>query len=807
MLRALQQLRQRLIFWLKSLFFLQYYPLALWYSFTRDRRDGSDRSPSSEPLTPVGKLLQATPSDRGARFEFEHAALELEWLTPDFVRLTWQPGQLPLPYALAGHHWQPVQTSLQEQPDGWLLSSHHLSITIAWDGSLTVADEKGQVIRQELPPQRWGAGWQHTAQLRSEECIYGLGERAAALNLRSQATCDRPQTYQLWNYDPGNIYQPGTDPMYITVPVYLGLHRVGSYLAFFENTFRGDLTLADQATLRFEAGALRYYLAVGEPSWLLQRYTQLTGRPPLPPRWAMGYHQSRWGYGSAAAVRQEVDAFQTHNLPLSAVHLDIDCQVNHRSFTLSPQRFPNFKLFIADLSAAGVRVVAINNPGIQASRQNNLFLEGEILNAFCTYPNGDLIGAPVWAGWSVFPDFTDPAVRHWWSRQFTYLLDAGIEGFWNDMNEPSAFVLWGDPTLPLSTRHSLEGRGGDHREAHNVYGMLETRATFESLRRYQPEHRPFVVSRSGWAGLQRYAWTWTGDIVSTWAALRQTIATILGLGLSGIPFCGPDIGGFLGNPGAELYLRWFQMATFLVFYRTHCAVSVSPRAPWTYGEPYLSIMRRFLKLRQQLMPYLYTLVWEASEQGYPPVRPLFWLDSQNEGLWHRDDAFCLGGDLLVCPVMAEGERGLQFSLPPGDWYSFWDDTLWSGSQTIELPAPLEQIPVLVKSGSILPMVAGDRLMLHLYPLGAGDCQGQMYSDAGEGYGPSRLDTWGLTQQEQTLTLTWQHQGAYAFPYAGVKLQVHGPGLQQAWIDGQAAPTKGQTIACTVFETVRLQIDG
>lgn len=809
MMAILKQLWLKVLFWLKSLFFLQYYPLSLWYSWKRDRCDRTYHAQTLTTSTLVGKGLQATSTNRGVDFEFEQASLELEFLTPDFICLTWQPGRLPVPYALADQEWEPVCIALEEQPQGWVVSSDALSVTVNWDGSITVRDQVGQIVRQELPPQRQGDRWQHTAQLFSKEGIYGLGERAASLNLRAGATSECPKVYQLWNYDPGNIYQPGTDPMYITIPVYLGLHRAGSYLVFYENSFRGDLKLDDRATITFEAGALRYYLAVGEPPQLLQRYTQLTGKAPLPPRWALGYHQSRWGYGSEAAVRQEVQTFQHHDLPLSAVHLDIDCQVNHRSFTLDPQRFPDFKQFTADLATAGVRVVAINNPGIQASRKNNLFLEGQILGAFCTDPAGDLVVAPVWAGRSVFPDFTDPLVRDWWSRQFAYLLEAGVAGFWNDMNEPSAFVLWGDPTLPLSTQHSLEGRGGDHREAHNVYGMLETRAAFESLRRYRPETRPFMVSRSGWAGLQRYAWTWTGDIVSTWEALRQTVATILGLGLSGIPFCGPDIGGFLGNPGAELYLRWFQMATFFMFYRTHCAVSVSPRAPWTYGEPYLSILRHFLQLRQQIMPYLYTLAWEATEQGYPPVRPLFWLDPADETLWSRNDAFCLGDSLLVCPVTKEGVRSQPFLLPVGNWYSFWDDTFFTGGQTIELAAPLEQLPLLIRAGSLLPLAEENGLTLHLYPQQlkpqeTSEFNCQVYSDMGEGYGDSRLDHFYLVQQQNVLQITWQQQGAYPFPYSKICLHLHGVALEQAWFDGKPTPVQGQMLQCPTFTSCTLQ---
>lgn len=379
-----------------------------------------------------------------------------------------------------------------------------------------------------------------------------------------------------------------------------------------------------------------------------------------------------------------------------------------------------------------------------------------------------------------------------------------MSGFWHDMNEPAAFVLWGDHSLPNVAQHYLKGRGGDHREAHNVYGLLEAEAGYESIRQYRPDQRPFIVSRSGWAGLQRYAWTWTGDTISTWDALRQTIATVIGLGLSGIPYSGPDIGGFQGNPSAELYLRWFQMATFLTFYRTHSSTSVVPRAPWTYPEPYLSILRRFLHLRYQLMPYLYTLAWETTQKGYPPVRPLFWIDSSDQSLWGIEDAFFLGNALLICPIVSEGDRSRTIALPKGQWYEFWADTLIQGGGTVQLEAPLEQVPVLVKAGSIIPMAHETELTLHLYPPESGECTSDIYSDAGDGYGESRSDRFYLSHHEHELILKWEQQGGYHFPYEQVQLQLHGIPCRQVWVDEHAVSMQEQTLQCRVFEQVRFR---
>lgn len=806
MMDRLKQIQLKLKFFIGSLFYVSYAPKAFLYTRRRDRVERQFLTQATEAgFGKPGKLLRAEATARGANFYFELAELEVCFLATDLVRISWKPGMAPIPYAIARHEWQDVETQLTQTQTTCVVASNDLKVIVEEDGSLKYCDRQGQLIRLELPPQNKSQGWIHQAQLRPEESIYGLGERAATLNLRAaKDEQQQSKTYRMWNYDAAGMYAPGSDPMYLCIPVYLGLHSLGSYLVFYENSFDANFTFGETATADFTGGALRYYFTSGSPSQLLERYTELTGRAPLPPRWALGYHQSKWGYRTEDAVRKEAKAFQDHQLPLSAIHLDIDCQVGYRAFTIDPQRFPKLASFTQELAELGVQFIAILNPGIKYSRHSNLFLEGQILDGFCKLPNGKLVVAPVWPGWCVFPDFTNAKVRSWWSRQYAYLLDVGVAGFWHDMNEPAAFITSGDRSLPKVTQHYMEGRGGDHREAHNVYGLLQAEAGYASLRQYRQDKRPFIVSRAGWAGLQRYAWTWTGDVECTWAALRQTISIIIGLGLSGIPYSGPDIGGFQGNPSAELYLRWFQMATFFTFYRTHSSNNVEHRTPWTYGEPYLSMIRSFLKLRYRLLPYFYTLSWEATQKGHPPVRPLFWADSDEPKLWEVEDAFLLGDALLICPIVEEGGRSRQVILPSGSWYNFWDDTVFAGGQQVNLAAPLETIPVLVKAGSILPMEEHKQLTLHLYPPVEGESSTQLYSDAGDGYGASRLDKFHLVRLADGLELTWEEQGDYPFPYSSVQLHVHGLKLQQAWIDDTEINVQGQQFKCDRFSQVVLK---
>ena len=809
-----KQIKLKINFVVGSLFYASYAIKSYLYSRQRDASDRYfKRQPTKEAFDNPGKLLQTESTSRGANFYFEQAQLEVCFLTSDLVRIEWKPGLAPVPYAIARHDWQEVETKLEQTGDRWTISSA-VQVIVKVDGSVTFCDAAGQTLRQELPPQRKDYGWIHQASLRQEERIYGLGERSFPLNLRTAIDLQqKPHAFRMWNYDAAGMYGVGSDPMYICIPIYMSLHSAGSYLIFYENSFEATFTFTENATADFEGGALRYYFTAGTPAQLLERYTELTGRPPLPARWALGYHQSHWGYMFEKVVRAEALEFQARNLPLSAVHLDIDCQVGFRAFTIDPLRFPQLASFTRELRELGVQFITINNPGIKCSRESNLFLEGQVLDGFCKYPNGEVVTAPVWPGWCVFPDFTNPKVRNWWSRQYQYLLDAGVAGFWHDMNEPAAFVSWGDRSLPKETRHDFEGRGGEHREAHNIYGFLQARAAHESLRLYCQEQRPFIVSRAGWAGLQRYAWTWTGDIKSDWSTLHITISTIVGLGLSGIPYSGSDIGGFQGNPSAELYLRWFQMATFHTFYRTHSSNNVANRTPWYYGEPYLSIMRECLQLRYRLMPYFYTLAWSASQKGYPPVRPVFWADSQDTALWDVDDAFLLGDALLVCPVLEPGARSRHAILPKGYWYNFWDDTLLEGSQQVNLEAPLERIPLLVKAGSIIPMEEGKRLILHVYPPISEDTENSssfllptrysLYSDAGDGYGEWRHDCFCLVRDEEGLKLTWEEEGKFEFPYQTVEIALHAMKLQKAWVDGWEVTCEEQKLICDRFQTVRL----
>lgn len=770
---------------------------ALVYTFQRRRLDHpvikAAKQAARQPFQTMGRLVQAGFNQGYAHFTFEHTVLEVCFLTPHIVRYSWGTEPPPPPYALSESFssGKPLLSTADftSESEGFTLSSESLAATVLRDGTLLFRNSDGLLLRHASPPlfrsSPLGTTWIESFALHEEERLYGMGEHTAPFNLRGAKL-------RLWNTDPAGSYGPGRDPIYMPLPILLSLQSKGGYLLFYENpfpaTFEADPLDSKgnheaRATISFEGGPLRGYFIAGEPPIALERFTELVGRPPLPPRWALGYHQSRWGYRSEAEIREVATTFQRLNLPLSAIHLDIDHMRGYRVFTVDKQRFPSLPNLARDLDKQGIRLVTIVDPGVKRDPRYAVYAEGHRLGRFLHRPDGREFCGVVWPGWSAFPDFTDPETRHWWGSLYDTYLAQGIAGFWHDMNEPPSFAVDGELRLPYSLPHSLEGQGGDHRRAHNLYALQMNRAAYEYLRKAQTEQRPWLLTRSGWVSIQRYAWNWSGDIESSWEALRLSIVQVIQCGLSGQPYLGPDIGGFSGDPSAELYLRWFQTATFLPFFRTHSALTTRRREPWTYGEPYTSIIRDYLRLRYRLLPYLYTLAWQASRSGAPLVRPLLWVDPRQSSLWDVDDAFLLGDCLLIAPFLSPGQTKRALTLPEGDWYSLWDDRLFSGGGTVEVEGDLERIPVLVRAGSILPLYEDDHIHLHLYSPQEEDTRSYpswLYTDAGDGYGEWRLDQFTPERKGETIEILHHWDGEYAAPAEEWPVTVHGATLPIRW---------------------------
>lgn len=771
-------------------------------------------------VLPVGNLVRAIQQSAGGKFIFDQATLEVYFLAPDLVRLSWQPGTPPPAYALVWGEQPEPEISFYQDSQSVMLKSSALQVEVKIDGRVNFLLPDGSVLRQELTPRREGEAWTSRYLPAQDEILYGMGLHSGPFDLRARL-------HRLWGCDAGGNYEPNHDPLYMPLPVYMSVQARGSHLVFYENSFKGAFTPDDLEASRsavemeFSGGMLRYYLIIGAPPDILERFSALTGRAPLPPLWALGYHQSRWGYKDEREIRAVASGFQEHDLPISAIHLDLDHLNGGRPFSFNPQLFSDVPALTRDLKQQGIHLVTILDPGVNVDAGFDMYRDGLQRGAFCRLPDGNPLAGILWMGRCHYPDFTDPAVRDWWGSYYPRTLDRGVRGFWHDMNEPTSFVAWGEYTFPLATRHALETSPGDHLQARNLYGFQMNRSGYEALRKHAPQLRPWILSRSGWVGSQRYAWSWTADSSTRWESMRMNLTSALSLSLCGFPYCGPDIGGFSGNPSAELYTRWFQMAAFMPFFRTHSSIATPPREPWVFGEPYASILRNYLKLRYRLLPYFYTLAWQHTQDGSPIMRPLFWADWQDTRLWGLDDAFLLGESLLVAPVFEPGAVQRAVTLPTGGWYDFWRGsslpTTPPGADPIDLPAPLERLPLLVRAGTVLPMIEensqsptasfeGAELGLHLFP--GGPLQvgiGKLYSDAGDGYGSSRLDTFILSWEDARLLLTWEADGDYPFPYKNLALHLHGYHAIQAWVDGERIPATGLRAVNRPFERVLIEV--
>ncbi|MFF2851159.1 glycoside hydrolase family 31 protein [Streptomyces sp. NPDC058001] len=696
-----------------------------------------------------GAVAGVEPGPGGGVVRFTRSELRITVMTTGAVFWGWE-GAAPEPsYALSGTSPEADPRAVLE-PDkdgGWRVVSERVTVVVSRHGAVEVSTPGGVVLRRELPPRWWepvGGGrarWVQRAEVAADARFFGLGGRASGPRLRDG-------TYRLWNTDPGGSFEPGDDPLYITMPVQLVVSDAGTHLVFHDTTWDASVTLwegeegagsghdrAGMSELRAEGGPLRCWVVVGTPARVLHVWASLTGAPALPPAWALGHHHARWGFGSAQEVRRVVAGYRERGLPLDAVHLDIDHLDAHQVFTVDRERFPELPRLARELRADGVRLVSIVDPAVKAEPGNAVFDSGQAADAFVRDASGRQVRGLVWPGESVFPDFTDPRVRAWWGDFYEERLAQGFAGFWHDMNEPVSFAAFGDTTLPRSARHALEGRGGDHREAHNVYGLTMAQAGYEGLRRLRPDERPFLFSRSGWAGMHRYGGTWSGDVATGWPGLRASLSLVLGLGLCGVPYSGPDVGGFTGSPSPELYLRWFQLGAFMPLFRTHAALRAGRREPWEFGADVLEHARVALVERGRLLPYFMTLAHLARRTGSPYVRPLWWGNPEDRALRACEDAFLLGDALLVAPVLEPGTDRRAVRLPRGRWYDVVTEEAYEGPGQVLVDAPLSRIPVLARAGAVLPVRAADgELELEVWAPARGRTGGGLVvADTGDGW--------------------------------------------------------------------------
>ena len=547
--------------------------------------------------------------------------------------------------------------------------------------------------------ERFGINWQgervtNYRKLYSDEKFIGLGEKTGKLNKRGSSFVN-------WNTDAA-MHDTKTDPLYKTFPFYIGIHDGLTYGLFFDNTHKSYFDFGattDDQMMWFGAddGDMNYYFFGAQGvAKIIEDYTWLTGRMEIPPLWSLGYQQCRWSYMSAAEVLDIAENFRKNNIPADVIYCDIDYMEGFKIFTWNNETFHNPKALIDKLKEMGFRLITIVDPGIKIEKGYKQYDEGIQKGYFATYPNGENYTAEVWPGRCHFPDFFREDVREWWGESFTALTEPGVEGFWNDMNEPAAWgqnipwlVKFGDKFMP---------------EVRNVYGMQMARATYEGTRKIFGNKRPFVLTRAAYCGTQRYSAVWTGDNSAFDEHMLMGQRMVSSLGVCGMSFAGVDIGGFSYNPTPELMVRWNSIGVFTPMFRNHAQQGTVMREPWRWEKKNMAIIKKDIELRYRLLPYIYSMFYQSCVTGLPVSRTLAIDYTSDENVYDEKyhNQFLFGDNILVAPVESTKFEA-EVYLPAGDWYRLSTGEKHTGGKAITVNAPLNDLPVFIKAGAIIPM--------------------------------------------------------------------------------------------------------
>jgi alpha-glucosidase len=656
---------------------------------------------------------------------------------------------------------------------------------------------------------------------RPEDAFYGLGERTGRLNLRGR-------DFTLWNTDVlnptataeftagrnsddprGDRNSSGFDPYYVNIPFFS--HLQGDHNAaagsFIDNPYRGavDFSHADAYGLHFSGGHYTEYVFAGpDLATILADYSALTGRMQRPPLWALGYHQCRWFPYDQHSFTALARRLRAERIPCDTLWLDIDYMRGYRVFSWDVGRFPDPAATLAELRELGFRTITIIDPGVKAEPGYDMYDEGLARGLFCLTESGEPYIGQVWPGRTAFPDFSLAEARDWWGERNAAHVRSGLAGIWNDMNEPAT----GD--IPPDAMRFQHGSAA-HGRFHNQYGLLMAMGTHDGLLRALPEQRPFILSRAGFAGIQRYAANWLGDNQARWDHLQIACSMALGMGLSGQPFVGADIGGFAGHTGAELMVRWMQYGALTPFCRNHSMAGNVDQYPWSFGPAYADALRAALELRYRLLAYLNSAFAQAAESGIPVQRPLVLSDQSDRATREIDDQFMLGDHLLVAPISSAGATARTVYLPAGGWYDLRDHRYSNGRRFISAAAPLDSIPLFVRAGAVLPLwpraginaetTVGDTLELQLFlPQHDGSLLSELHEDDGSSFayrdGACLQHRLTVTRSGTVVTLERQLSGN---DFAGRRrrhfsLRCIGGRLHSAVIDGVAVADEAQPFA-------------
>ena len=623
------------------------------------------------------------------------------------------------------------------QLECWIDKNNLLITFKSADGKILCEEEKG--FHWEKNETYGGYIVQNSKRTLKGECYYGLGDKPTDLNLKTKKFVN-------WGTDEYG-YHKDTDPLYKSIPFYYALNENGAYGIFFDNTYKSYFDFGSErssvTSFWAQGGEMNYYF-IGGPQLMdvCKRYTEMTGVPEMPPLWSLGYQQCKWSYYPDSEVIAIASKMRDLKIPCDAIYLDIDYMDGFRCFTWDKEKFPDPKGLVDTLKEKGFQTMVIIDPGIKKDKNYDVFVEGLEKGYFCRRIDGNYVEGKVWPGDCYFPDFTRPEVREWWAGLYKGLIeDVGVAGVWNDMNEPALFEVE-SKTFPMDVLHDYDGHQTGHRKAHNIYGMQMARATAEGVKKFRNGQRTLIITRSGYSGLQRYSSVWTGDNIATFEHLWLADVQAQRLAISGISFCGSDIGGFINQPKPELMMRWIQLGIFHPFCRVHSSGDHGDQEPWSFGEECLDIFRKYVEIRYQLLPYIYTTFYQYHKESLPMMRPMVFVDQDDKETHNRDHEFLCGDHILVCPVVEDNVRSLRVYLPDSEWYDLWTNKKYTGKKEHEVPAPLDQLPIFIKAGAIIPkypiqQYVGEKkietLTLDIY-FKEGEESSYLYDDDKNGYG-------------------------------------------------------------------------
>jgi alpha-glucosidase len=674
---------------------------------------------------------------------------------------------------------------VEEKENSIFLSTNAIIVQVEKSPAFRIIfkNKKGDIINEDVKGDCFGTTFigdkvSVYKKMQEGERFVGMGQALGNLDKRGTGiTLNNTDTYK---------YGDPRLSMYISVPFYMGIHHQQVYGMFFNNSYKSffnfGLSTPDFTSVNMDGGDADYFFMYDESAArILEHYTALTGRIQLPPKWSIGYHQSRCSYYPQEKVEWIASTFRKKKIPLDCIVLDADYQQGYQPFRVNKERFPDMPALAASLSRQNVELTASVYPAVAIDSSYHSYTDGLKKDVFIKYADGSLFNTEIAPVKCYLPDYTNPDTRTWWKNKMKWLPDNGIHGYWNDMNEPAL----GGSYLPDNLLFDFDGHKANALEAKNVYGFQMARSSYEAALQNSPGRRPFILTRSGFAGVQRYSAVWSGDNTSSDDGLLSSVLLNNQLGLSGISFCGHDIGGFIGDGSKELFKRWIQVGVFSPFCRNHKGCGGVAGEPWVYGDEAEAISKTFIGFRYRLMPYIYAAFYKASQTGMPIAKSLC-IDYPHDDKVYNSSyqyQFLFGDAIMAVPVTTQ-DTNKKIYLPKGEWFDLFTDERISGEKEMLKETVPYQIPLFVKGAAIIPMQSlvqsakekpTDTLFIHVYN-GNESNQFVYYEDAGDGVGYQK----GIYCKRviefipsQKKLLFHQQQGSFNSSFTKIKVVFHG----------------------------------